>query len=262
MLFNQSSDCKNMSYITFAYYKAIANLRSESSQTILSYFWWLLEPVLEVAVLFLVFGIAFNSPIENFISFLFIGTVVWSWVAKSTVHSMMSIKENKYIINTVYIPKFVFPLSILFTDFLKQLIVFFVLLCWLFFVVDLISWTVIFLPILIIVQMLLVCSIGFTLSAITPFMPDLRFIVTALLQLAMFCSGIFYDVSSLPKDVQELLFFNPFIHLISFYRDVLMYGKMPNLEYLAGLFSFSLLFFVLAVQLLKKLDKVYARVVN
>ena len=48
------------------------NLRSEVGKNQLSYAWWLLEPTLETAVLYLVFGVFLGQGTDSFVSF-FIG---------------------------------------------------------------------------------------------------------------------------------------------------------------------------------------------
>ena len=48
---------KNTPWLPFLLIKVRANLTSEMSRTYLSYLWWVVEPALFIAVLYLVFGL-------------------------------------------------------------------------------------------------------------------------------------------------------------------------------------------------------------
>jgi len=63
----------------------------------------------------------------------------------------------------------------------------------------------------------------------------------------MFLSGIFYSVSSLPAEYQQIMQMNPLVPIIEQARAVLIWGQGPNylvlLSYSAGALIFSWLGF-------------------
>lgn len=91
------------------------------------------------------------------------------------------------------------------------------------------TWHVLFLPLVLMSQFLLVASIGIPLSAITVFSRDLTYALPNLLMIVLFMSPIFYPVESMPHLFQGVSAFNPFYILAEAYRAILLYHRVPNL---------------------------------
>ena len=96
-------------YLEFIWYRSLAQLRSESSRAYLGYLWWVLEPLLYLAVFYVVFALVLNRGDENYVQVLLTGLVVWKWFDSSVRSSMDVIHQNAGLIDKVYLPKIVFP---------------------------------------------------------------------------------------------------------------------------------------------------------
>lgn len=242
------------------YTKLIFNLRSEASKTYLSYIWWILEPLLYVAVLYVVFGIFLQRNEDNFLLFLICGQIPFLWFSKSVQNASNSIANNRSLISQAAIPKVLFPLLAISQDFVKQTIVFVFLLIILACSQIGVKDTWLFLPILIIVQFFLIGAVSFIVASIVPFLPDVRFLVSTGMMLLMFGSGIFYSYKSvILVEHQSLFLLNPIARLVKNYRDILIYGNVPEISSLTYIFMLSLLFIILACTLIWRLDGLYAR---
>ena len=154
--------------------KIAMNLRAEATKNQLGYAWWLLEPILETAVFYLVFGIFLSGGTENFIAFLLTGLIPWTWFSRSVSNSMMSLKNASWLLNNFRLNPVFFPLVELGQDAFKQLATFGFLLSFLFLygVEPADSW--IWLPGVMLLQMLLVASIGCCVAAFIPLLVCLR----------------------------------------------------------------------------------------
>jgi lipopolysaccharide transport system permease protein len=80
---SQSMTRSRMHLLEIFFTKLRFNLRSEVSRTYLGYAWWLLEPALLVAALYLVFGVFYGRDANNFVAFLVLGKVPFLWFSKS-----------------------------------------------------------------------------------------------------------------------------------------------------------------------------------
>jgi lipopolysaccharide transport system permease protein len=118
-----------------------------------------------------------------------------------------------------------------------------------------------FLPVLLVVQLLLIIGCSFTVAAITPFFPDFSLILNTLLTLMFFASGILYPLKRLPVKVQEFLVLNPMANLIEQYRNILMYSKSPDLWKLGIVFTEGVLIFALGYFILKKFNRTYPKII-
>lgn len=242
-------------------YNVRCNLRAEARRYALSYLWWVLEPALHLLILYVVFGIFFGQRENtNYIPFLFCGLVPWFWFSKSVTNGVNSIIEGGGIIKETYIPKFFFPTVSIAQDSISEMFVFLILILLLLAsgVYPTSTWLLI--PFILTLQLLLIASISYFLAILVPYFHDLKYIVTALLQVVMFGSGTFYDYKIMPPEYQEIFLLNPCALLINMYRDVLIHNQGINFANYFYVFSFAVVLGLAATSLYKKFDRDVPRV--
>ncbi|MBY6198495.1 ABC transporter permease [Vibrio hangzhouensis] len=242
------------------YYKARVHLRSEASSTYLSYLWWIFEPIISLGIYYLIFGVIFASGTEDFIPFLIIGLVTWQWFNNIVSHCANSINGNIALITNVSFPKVILPSVNIVMDSVKYSVVFMILLVFLWIYGFTPTWTYLYLPLVILCQHLFNTMIGNLVAAVVPFAPDLKIIITNILRIAFYMSGIMYSISDLPEHLQFYFEFNPMAQIIHFYRDILMHSGDLNVSKL--MFYIAICFFGVIVShlILRKLDPIYPRV--
>ncbi|MGK0442158.1 MAG: lipopolysaccharide transport system permease protein [Pseudohongiellaceae bacterium] len=244
-------------YISF---KVRATLKAQARNNYLGYLWWGLEPLLLMSVFYFVFGVLFQRGGEGFEKQLLIGVSVWLWFASSVNMTSSSLMQAKALMHRVYIPKIVVILISYGVSCAKQFFVFSILIAFLLFFSEVkVTW--LYFPILVFIQCVFNASIGIFAAAIVPYVPDLRFIIPPVLQLLMFCSGVFYTVSSLPLAIQPYLLMNPISNLIDQYRSVLVLGDAPNFVHLLIIFGCSVVFIFVSIMLLIRSDRYYPRLI-
>jgi lipopolysaccharide transport system permease protein len=243
----------------FLLIKVRANLTSEMSNNYLSYLWWIIEPILFIAVLYFVFGLMLRRGDENFVYYLAIGVSFWLWFSSAVSHSVLSIVGAGPLLQQVYLPKILLPLICVFVDTFKQLLVIAVLLLFLAFAGGFFSVNWLALLPLFLAQFLVNVAASLWVAAIIPFVPDLRFMVTMTLSLLMFCSGIFYDLKMIAPDFNSVIMFNPIANLIIQYRAVLMYGEWPDWTSIAWISIAAFVLAVLAALVIQRYDRYYPR---
>src|SRR5690625_5591259 len=97
-------------------YLVKSGLKAEHRNSYLGYFWWLLDPLLNVLVYYFLVVIILDRGGENYALFLVIGLVVWRWISSSINSSAKSVLRYSSIIRQVYLPKSIFPLSFTITQ--------------------------------------------------------------------------------------------------------------------------------------------------
>jgi lipopolysaccharide transport system permease protein len=254
---------RNWRYLTdLVFQKAWAGLRAEAARGYLGVMWWVLEPVMYMTVFYIVFVHLFRRGNENFIVFLLTGLIAWKWFNTTISTGSNSILNSSGLMNQVYLPKIIFPLTTIAINTFKFLIVLAIFLVFLQFTPMKPSLAWIFLPILIILQLVLITGITSLLAAIMPFFPDFRFIIDNILMMMLFLSGIFFDVTKLPADVRVYFFLNPMAALIAMYRKILINGTLPNLYHILYVMSLSFIVLFLALWLLRRFDRVYPKIIH
>ena len=213
------------------------SLKADAAKFYLSYLWWVLEPLLYVAVFYVVFDVLLGSKRADFLVFLMCGKLTFIWFSKSVVHSSRSIVASKGLIGKIDLPKSLFPLAMVQECFYKQLVVFALLFVFLlsngYGVTAAWLWLV---PLLLVNYLMIV---GASMAA--AFLVCLAFDFTMVVGLAMifllFTSGIFWDVRALadPSLTDWVLLANPIAFIVDAYRQILMEGVAPDLVHLLGL---------------------------
>lgn len=243
-------------------FKVFANLRAETSRYYLSYLWWIGEPIMAMAVYYLVFGILLRSGTDNYVSFLLVGVTAWIWFSRSIQNGSGAILASRALIGQIRITKVFFPLVTVVQDFAKHLIVVGLLLGFLILYGQPVTAAWLSLPLILAVQLVLIFGCATAVAAVLPFLPDLRYLINSGLQLMFFGTGIFFDIDEvfIPRH-RGIVYLNPVAGLIKNYRTVLLEGDWPDWPYLAGALGFSALLASVAILIVRRLDYVYPRYV-
>lgn len=246
-------------YLGLVFYKAYAELRAESSRTYVGYLWWILEPMISMAVYYFVFQFVLRRGTEDFAMFLIVGLVPWRWFATGVLHGANSILGSRSLMQQVYLPKVVLPLVSLLTDTFKFAVVFVLLVAFVLAMGYPVGTPYLALPLVILVQGVFVGALTLLAAAVTPFLPDVRLILESLLRLWFFVSGIFHPLEGLSPETQLYLRLNPMTPIIESYRDVLLDGRWPQWDWLLGIGAVSLVLFVIGERLIRRFDFVYPK---
>ena len=91
----------------------IRDFKVKYKRSFLGVIWSLLYPVLMMAVMATVFSQMFKYRVENvnYLVYLMTGLVMFNYFSEASNSAMTSVVNNFALINKVYIPKYIFPLS-------------------------------------------------------------------------------------------------------------------------------------------------------
>jgi len=240
--------------------QARMNLKAEASRFILSYLWWVIEPLLFVAIFYLVFEVFLRTGRADFLLFLTCGKIPFLWFQKSVITASNSIVQNKGLIHQVDVPKSLFPYVSVHEALYKQWAVFLVM----FGVVMLygrwpgLNWFWL-IPVMIVQYgLILVCSLLGALCV--SFVGDFRMVIAMGMMFLMFTSGIFWDINAIASPVLRDLMFacNPVAFLIDAYRQVLMENSLYDLKHLATLGGVVLVVLIAMHGVLHRTSKIIA----
>ncbi|MDD2409542.1 MAG: ABC transporter permease [Bacilli bacterium] len=205
-------------------------------RSVLGILWSLLYPILMMAVLAIVFTnvFKFSTPGVNYLVYLIIGLVIFNYFSEASNLAMSSIVSNFSLINKVYMPKYVFPLSkCLFVgiNFLLTLIPLYV--------VIIVSGTELniyhlLLPYVFICLFMFTLGMGLLLATISVFLRDMFYIYGIIQTMWLYLTPVMYDISMIPENFQTLFKLNPLYQFINFARSIILYKNIPTIGQWAG----------------------------
>lgn len=237
------------------------HLKGEARQYFLGYFWWILEPLLYVAVFYIVFEKLLQNRQPDFLYFLIVGKLSFIWFSKSVNQASNSLVMNKGLIAQVYLRKELLPMAVIHQGFYRQVVVFAFLLILLLVGGYASSSVWLWLVPIALIQALLVAGCGMLAALLVCLHRDFRFVVQMGTLFLLFISGVFWDINAIVDETarQWLLLLNPLAALIDAYRQVLMLGAQPNLSILSWALFESVVLMGLAIWLYGRLQFWIAR---
>ena len=197
-------------------------------RSVLGVLWSLLNPILMMTVMAIVFSQMFKFKVEgiNYLVYLMTGIVLWNYFSQASNMAMTSVVENFSLINKIYIPKYVFPISkCLFVgiDFLLTLIPWLGIILLSYFGLG--DYTCHINVYYLILPYIFLCMLMFTV-----FLRDIFHIYGIVLTIWNYLTPVFYSIEILPTKLQALMSLNPMYQFLTATRTVVVYEQMPTLK--------------------------------
>ena len=220
----------------------IRDLKLRYKNSVLGVIWSLLNPLLMMIVFTTVFTVMQGQAIKNYPVFLLVGLLPWQFFATAVTASASSIVNSGSLINKVYFPREILVISIVSSNFVNYLIALLVLFPILFvFNIRMTQW-ILFLPLMILIQLIFTLGIGFITATTNVFYRDVQMLLDVLLLAGFFLTPIFYPMNILPRsymlfgfdlDIWRLVYYlNPMASIIANYRVIIVEGAPPALDFL------------------------------
>jgi ABC-2 type transport system permease protein/lipopolysaccharide transport system permease protein len=211
-------------------------LRARYKQTRMGFAWALITPFL----LMVVFTVFFRRAVRvetgdvPYPLFAYIGLLPWTFFSTSMSKGAVSITSNMPLINKVYCPREVFPLSSIAVAAVDTAIAVSILGV-LFVIYDFMPQpTSVWVPLLMLIQMAFTVGVTLVMAALVVYIRDLRQVLPMLLQLALFATPVAYGIDFIDEKWQPLYsVLNPLVPIIDGYRKTVLFGEAPDLELLA-----------------------------
>ncbi len=218
-------------------------------RSVLGVLWSLLNPILMMSVMTIVFSQMFKFKVDgiNYMVYLMTGIIIWNYFSSASNMAMTSVVENFSLINKIYIPKYVFPISkCLFVgiDFLLTLIPWLGIIALSYFGLG--EYTCHFniyyllLPYVFFCLLIFTIGIGMLLSCISVFLRDMFHIYGIILTIWNYLTPVFYSIEILPSKLQKFMCLNPIYQFITATRTIVVYGQIPSLENLIAITLFGI----------------------
>lgn len=236
----------------------IKDLRTRYRESVLGFFWTLINPLLLLLIYSIVFKTIMRMDIENYSIFLFSGLLPWQFHQTVISNNTSIIINNSGLIKKVYFPSEILPLSSTIAGAINYLLCLIILFISMVVVGVPITLNVMFFPLILLIQMIFIVGLSLGLSSLNVYFRDLEHIVGILMTAWFYLTPVFYPLSMVPERYQAIFKLNPMTHIEQAYREIFYYGKAPNMETLALCFLFSLIFLLIGLILFGNLKKRFA----
>jgi lipopolysaccharide transport system permease protein len=235
-------------------------LRADATRYFFGYLWWLLEPLLYVAVFYVVFNLILDARRADFLVLLMCGKLAFIWFSKSVNQASSSIVANKGLIGRINITKTLFPLAVIQEGLYRQSAVFAFLIGFLIFSGYSASWAWFYLLPVILVNYLMIVACALVGACLVCIVRDFNMFISLGMTFLLFTSGVFWDVRELgdPQKTEMVLALNPLAFMLDAYRQVLMHATAPDWMHLLQIAAGAIVVLAIMVILIRRFGQYLA----
>ena len=229
--------------------------------------WAVLNPVVMIAIFTFIFAGIFgarfgvNHSHWDYALYLFCGLLPWSMFQESVQQSANTIVANSNLVKRVVFPLEALPAAQVFAALGNQLFATVALLIATIIVRQRLELTAIWLPVLLIPQLLFALGAAWLIASLGVFLRDIAQGITLLLMAWMYLTPIIYPESIVPENFRSFIELNPFTPLVRNYRLIFLDGARPDWRGLAYFTAFAAVVFLFGYWWFARTRKSFADVV-
>jgi ABC-type polysaccharide/polyol phosphate export permease len=245
-------------------YLVQAELHKHGADTVLGNVWWVLDPLLQMAVYVVLVSIIFKHNQPDYPLFIFAAILPWKWFSTAVNDSIGSVTSRDKIIKQVNFPKIVLPVASTVSgivNFTFGMIPLFAMI--LLFYRDRLSVLILLIPVIAVVQFVFTLACGVIVAAVNVFFRDIANVARHVLRLWFYLSPALYaisDVASGHRWLSDIYALNPWTTLFESYRNVIYNDTMPQWGGLLVVLVISFVLLCFTTLFFKRLEPSFAKV--
>jgi len=228
--------------------------------------WAFLSPLLMVVLLTLIFseiiGIKFKevtgNPSLNFGLFLYCGLLPFLAYSQALSRGVNVIRRNSGLVQGVVFPLEVLPLTTMAASLVQNVLgvgaLFFVLVLF----GQELHLTALLLPLVLIPQLLFILGLCYLMAVAGTYVPDIRETLRAVIRGTFFITPILWPTGRVPEQYSFLVDYNPLAVLVNAYRNLILNGKLPDLESAFWFTLFAVALFVVGLVVFNRVKHNFA----
>jgi ABC-type polysaccharide/polyol phosphate export permease len=219
--------------------------------------WPLLRMLAQWGVLVFVFTKLVNVKIPDYPLFVLIGIVTWTWFSTGVLTGTSSVVTKRYLVFQPRLPNAVLPPVSVAVALLDLLIAMPIVLAVLLSTTSA-HWSILFVPVLIAVQFVLMTGIVWLTSAANVYLRDVHGLVEVVVAMLFYVTPVFYDVHRISGSIRQFLYINPMVTLVDGWREVLVDGRLPTAGRLLAVAAASCAIAALGYVVFRRLERNFA----
>jgi lipopolysaccharide transport system permease protein len=244
-------------FYTFAW----RDIKVRYKQTFLGILWAIIQPVLSTFIFTVFFGNLAKVPSGDlpYSLFVFTGLVYWNFFSSSLTNAASSLISNEGIINKIYFPRLILPLSSVVTgavDFFINLILLIIASFYFGFPPSLFALFII--PLGFLITFIAASGLGILLSSINIKYRDVRYIVPFFIQLLIYLSPVIYPTSILKESNRLIMALNPMTGVIEAVRSTISNTLVLDWTHLSISVIAAIILFLTGIIYFRNTEKFFA----
>jgi ABC-type polysaccharide/polyol phosphate export permease len=249
-------------------YLVRADLRKSGADTLLGNLWWIIDPLLQMLVYWILVGVILGrGSVPDYPLFIFAAILPWKWFETTMRDGTTAVVGKERLIKQIYFPKIVLPVAASLSGIVNFAFGLIPLTAMLVFIYPshLSAW-VLLIPVVAVVQLLFTSALAIGISALNVFYRDIGNLSKHLMRFWFYLSPTLYGINQVEKmsngnKLANVWFeINPWTHILDSYRNLIYYGTAPDWRGLIAVAVVSVVLLAGAILLFKRVEPAFAKV--
>lgn len=238
-------------------------VKTRYKQSILGYFWVILNPLAQMIVMSFAFSIIMRIPTNSaenipYSIFLFIGLLPWNLFSGSLSSACSSLVSSSSLITKVYFPRSILVISTILAKIVDFLFANIVLIIYMIAYRMPISINILWVIPIFFIQQIFTLGLSLFFSAANLLYRDIQYLLNLILILWMYLTPVMYPADLVPERYRFVFQLNPMAVIINAYRQTILGGGSPNYASLFIALLLSILVLFIGLSYFKSREKIFA----
>jgi len=232
--------------------------QSQYLNSLLGVLWTIIQPLSMIVVYTLIFSQLMGAKLPGVESgfgysiYLCAGILTWGLFAEIVTRSLTTFLDHANLLKKLSFPRLCLPVTVV-----ANASVNFAIILGLFTLFLLISgtfsgWVYFAIFPLLALHILFAIGLGITFGVLNVFFRDVGKAMGVILWFWFWLTPIVYPITVLPESGQAMMAYNPMMHLIGAYQDILARGVMPDWSSLWSIAALAVFFCIIGLRLFRK----------
>lgn len=221
---------------SFIHFDSRSRIASGNSEDTLGRVWLILNPILNGATYFLVFGVLLQTgkSIPNFIAYLIIGTFMFRFTTGAVTQGSRALNNNQTMMRAFNFPRATLPIAVNVREMMAQVLVVATMIVLILAIPPLepISWLWLLIIPVLCLQFLFNLGLSLLLARYVTQFPDITNLISFGTRIWLYLSCVFFSLDRFESNpaIHQAMQLNPLFCVLDITRDALLYDQLPGAE--------------------------------
>ena len=215
--------------------------------------WHFIVPLISLAVYYVVFSQIRTGNMESFWVYVAVGIFPFHYMVNNLTGGSGAIVGNSSMVKKMYFPREILVFAQSISTFIVMFIGLMVILLVTLFSRSVVSWSIVLLPLILLILFIFVTGMVFLLSSITVYIRDVQYFLSSVSMVFFFITPMYFETESLHGILNLIVWLNPFTYFVELFHVVLYDGVFPQLSLLVSACIISAIVLLVGVYVFNKL---------
>ncbi len=238
-------------------------VKARYKQSILGYFWIILNPLAQMLVMSFAFSIILRIPTNAtdnipYSIFLFVALLPWSLFANSLSSACGSLISSASLITKVYFPRTILVLATIIAKIVDFSLALTILVVYMVIYQIPINFNILWVIPIFLIQQIFTLGLSLFFAAANLLYRDIQYLLTLLLTLWLYLTPVVFPADLVPEKYKILFQLNPMAVIVNAYREAILAGGTPNLLSLSIALTLAILVLIAGFSYFKSRENIFA----